>query len=269
MRAKSLASHAVAAVIASAVVGTAVVSPTSEVPPDEAHFSPGPGPRDALIRHIDAAERTIRVQECELTSWHVGAALVRARFRGVDVRILLDRSDSAAPLSRAGILGSDGVPLAYDAEHPCYDAVFIIDDATPRPVVCLGPHVAASLGERDASSLFVSRSPEAARAYRENWERHARHSDPVRTPGVAGGPEPAEAQEMARGPIGEGPLLRPSEGDEAPGIGAMTARAGRVPSPRPGDRVSRDGRSRSPDRRRYPPATIEEARHRAGGRNMT
>jgi hypothetical protein len=245
MRAKSLASHAVAAVIAAAVVGTAVVSPTSEVHPDEAHFSPGTGPRDALVRHIDAAERTIRVQECELTSWHVAAALIRARVRGVDVRVLLDRSDSAAPLSRAVMLGSDDVPLAYDAEHSCYDAVVIIDDATPRPVVCLGPHVAASLGERDASSLFVSRSPEAARAYRQNWERHARHANPVHIPRGVGGPEPAEAQEMARGPIGEGPLLRPSKGDEAPWLGAMTARAGRVPSLCPGVRASRDGQSRS------------------------
>jgi hypothetical protein len=219
MRAKSLATHSIAAVIAAAVVGTAVVSPISEDPaphpPDEIHFAPGLEPLDALVRHLDGAKETIRIQERELTSIQVAAALVRARVRGVDVRVLLDRSGVEDPPSWAGMLTSEGVIVACDAEHSCYDAAAVIDDATPRPVVCLGPKVGAATVPRAGSSLLVSRSPETARAYRQNWERHARHSAPVRTLRAPDGPEPGESPEMAReadpcqGPIG---VFLPADG---------------------------------------------------------
>jgi len=66
----------------------------------EARFSPRGGIRDRLIDEIDRAASTIDVAIYSFTSDELGRALIRARNRGVRVRIVTDRQ-------QAGGLGSE------------------------------------------------------------------------------------------------------------------------------------------------------------------
>jgi phosphatidylserine/phosphatidylglycerophosphate/cardiolipin synthase-like enzyme len=61
-------------------------------------FSPDRGALELVIRTIDSAHSTIRVAAYTFTSKPIAGALMRARKRGVDVRVVVDRSNATPPI---------------------------------------------------------------------------------------------------------------------------------------------------------------------------
>lgn len=56
------------------------------------YFSPKGGCTEAVVNELDHAQKSIRVQAYSFTSAPVAKALVDAKKRGVDIKILLDKS---------------------------------------------------------------------------------------------------------------------------------------------------------------------------------
>ena len=68
-------------------------SPTTPPPAIEVYFSPKGGCTEAVVKEIDAAKTTILVQAySSFTSAPIAKAPVQAHKRGVDVRVILDKS---------------------------------------------------------------------------------------------------------------------------------------------------------------------------------
>src|SRR4051794_20655147 len=67
----------------------------------DVYFSPNGGCTTALVNQLDAAKRSIFVQAYSFTSQPIDDALRRAKCRGVDVEIILDRSQRTAAKSKA------------------------------------------------------------------------------------------------------------------------------------------------------------------------
>jgi phospholipase D len=88
----------------------------------ELHFAPGPECRDAAVRLVDGAKTSVRLSAYTLSSKPIEAALKRAHGRGVDVRILVDRTNrahSAVEMRQAGI------ETHVDATHPVNHAKYV------------------------------------------------------------------------------------------------------------------------------------------------
>ena len=88
-----------------------------KLPAVEVYFSPKGGCTEAVVREIDAARTSIRVQAYSFTSAPIAKALVEARRRGVDVQVILDKSQRTEKYSSADFLLHASIPVYIDAEH--------------------------------------------------------------------------------------------------------------------------------------------------------
>ncbi len=165
--------------MALAVAGLAWALPLAPAPalagePAEVHFSPNGGCTAAVVRELGAARQTIQVQAYSFTSAPIAQALAQAKERGVQVEVILDKSNRTARYSGADYLVHHGIPTRIDAAHAiAHNKVMIIDDK----VVITGSFNFTTAAERhNAENLLVLRDPKLAGEYLRNWKLHAVHS---------------------------------------------------------------------------------------------
>ena len=137
-------------------------------------FSPRGGCIEAVVSAITQAKAEILVQAYSFTSAPIAKALVEAHKRGVQVKIILDRSQRKERYSSADFTAHAGIPTFIDAAHAiAHNKVMIIDKA----VLITGSfNFTKAAEEKNAENLLVLRSKELASAYIENWQRHKEHS---------------------------------------------------------------------------------------------
>jgi phosphatidylserine/phosphatidylglycerophosphate/cardiolipin synthase-like enzyme len=91
-------------------------------------FTPGGDCTDAIIQALTDAKRTILVQAYSFTSAPIAKALLEAHKRGVQVQVILDKSQRTEKYSSADFLANQGVPTMIDANHAIsHNKVMIID----------------------------------------------------------------------------------------------------------------------------------------------
>jgi len=76
-------------------------------------FSPKSGCQDAIIAQIDKAQKTVDIAMYFLTSREIAQVLVRAKDRGVQVRIVLDKSQETQKYSKSRYLIKRGFAVKY------------------------------------------------------------------------------------------------------------------------------------------------------------
>ncbi len=145
------------------------------LPPIEVFFSPKGGCTEAVVKEIDAAKKTLLVQAYSFTSTPIAKALVDAHKRGVDIKVILDKSDRTEKYSSADFVQHAGIPIWIDAEHAiAHNKIMVVDDDT---VITGSFNFTTAAEEHNAENLLVIRSPELAREYTDNWKAHLEHSE--------------------------------------------------------------------------------------------
>ncbi len=140
----------------------------------EVHFSPKGGCTDAVVRELAAARTSVFVQAYSFTSAPIARALVDAKERGVDVQVILDKSNRKAHYSAADFLIHHGVPTRIDAAHAiAHNKVMIVDG---QVVVTGSFNFTTAAEEHNAENLLVVHDPRLAAEYLRNWKVHALHS---------------------------------------------------------------------------------------------
>lgn len=139
------------------------------------YFSPKGGCTAAVVRELDCAKKSIRVQAYSFTSAPIAKALVEAKKRGVDIEILLDKSQRSERYSSADFVAHAGIPTFIDAAHAiAHNKIIIVDGE----VVLTGSfNFTKAAEEKNAENLLVIYDKALAAKYRENWEVHRRHSE--------------------------------------------------------------------------------------------
>jgi phosphatidylserine/phosphatidylglycerophosphate/cardiolipin synthase-like enzyme len=132
-------------------------------------FAPEEDCAAIAVRAIDNAEREILVAAYRLTvgSGIVGA-LIRAKERGVDVRVIADR---AAPCGRAsGIdpLAAAGVPIWIDDRARLAHAKTMVVDGT---ATLMGSYNWTRGASENSKDLNLVSSPTVAAAYTTHWRQ--------------------------------------------------------------------------------------------------
>ena len=158
------------------------------------YFSPHGGCTDAVVKEIDAAKSSVLVQAYSFTSAPIAKALVEAHKRGVDVRVILDKSVRTENYSEADFLHNAGIPVSIDARHAiAHNKVMVIDSEK----VITGSFNFTKAAENDnAENLLVIRDNALAEKYAANWQAHAEHSEPYQ--GRSGDNVPAEKKPRKR-----------------------------------------------------------------------
>ena len=153
-------------------------------------FTPGGNCTDAIVQALGDAKRTILAQAYSFTSAPIAKALLDAHKRGVQVQVILDKSQRSEKYSSADFLANQGVPMMIDANHAiAHNKVIVIDGET---VVTGSFNFTKAAQEKNAENLLIIRDPALAAQYTQNWDAHRQHSQPyvgrgVRNDGGAGG----------------------------------------------------------------------------------
>jgi phosphatidylserine/phosphatidylglycerophosphate/cardiolipin synthase-like enzyme len=144
------------------------------VPPVEVYFSPHDGVTAAIVREIGQARSEIRVQAYSFTSAPIAEALLKAHRRGINVEVILDKSQRTQKYSSSTFLAHAHIPTYIDAQHAiAHNKIIIID----RSVVITGSfNFTKAAEEKNAENLIIIRSKELAKPYLENWRHHRDHS---------------------------------------------------------------------------------------------
>lgn len=134
-------------------------------------FTPDGRCQKLIIQAIDQAQFSIKMQTYSFTSKEIAKALLRAQSRGVEIRILADRSQLTAKYSQIPKLKNSNVSVLIDrVPGIAHNKIMIIDDQ----IILTGSYNWTNAAERrNAENLLKIQDPEIAAYYIENWNKRA------------------------------------------------------------------------------------------------
>jgi len=132
-------------------------------------FVPGEACAAQIVAAIAAAQAEVRVQAYGFSAAPILAALAQARGRGVDVAVILDRSEALRICDRDAALLAAGVPVWIDhMPGIAHNKIIVID----RRVVIGGSYnYTASAERRNAENVTFIESEAVAARFLANWAR--------------------------------------------------------------------------------------------------
>jgi phosphatidylserine/phosphatidylglycerophosphate/cardiolipin synthase-like enzyme len=148
------------------------------------YFSPNGGCTDAVVDALGDARKTVLAQAYSFTSKRIAEALLDAKKRGVDVRVILDKSQTGERYSSADFLANSGVATKIDRAHAiAHNKVMVIDGET---VITGSFNFTKAAEQRNAENLLIIRDSKLAARYTANWKVHDAHSESYRGRGGGG-----------------------------------------------------------------------------------
>ncbi len=131
-------------------------------------FTPGEDCEGLIVRSIKSSNSSILVLAYSFTSAPIAKALANAKSRGVDVRVILDKSQRSEKYTGATYLRNANIPVFID-EKPAisHNKVMIFD----QNIVLTGSYnFSKSAQERNAENIIVIKGEEKiVKAYTDNW----------------------------------------------------------------------------------------------------
>ena len=125
---------------------------------------------------LDHATNTVLVQAYSFTSAPIAKALVDAHRRGVQVQVILDKSQQTEKYSEADFLKNSEIPTLIDAQHAiAHNKIMIIDGY----LILTGSfNFTKAAEEHNAENLLVINDSTLAKEYIASWRAHEQHSEP-------------------------------------------------------------------------------------------
>ena len=162
----------------------AQAEPSYSPPAVEAHdpavttcFTPAQACADLIVSILDHAQSHIRLQAYGFTSSPILAALVAAKQRGVDVVVILDKSDEhQSSGSGALYVARAGIPVFIDYQPAiAHNKVIVVD----KHMVVTGSYNFTTAAEhKNTENVVIIDSSEVASGFLSNWESRRTVSRP-------------------------------------------------------------------------------------------
>jgi phosphatidylserine/phosphatidylglycerophosphate/cardiolipin synthase-like enzyme len=149
------------------------------------YFSPRGGCTDAVVNEIRQTRQQILVQAYSFTSQPIAAALVEAHNRGVQVVIVLDKSQKSEQYSSADFVAHAGIPTLIDSAHQiAHNKIMLIDGQT---IITGSFNFTSNAEQNNAENLLIIRGrPDLYQAYENNFRQHYGHSQQYQGRGLSG-----------------------------------------------------------------------------------
>jgi phospholipase D len=152
------------------------VAPMVEDVPVRVCFTPESQCTPGILNAINSAKSSIFVQAYSFTSAPIANALVEAKARGVDVQVILDKSQPTAKGSQLNTLIASHVPVSIDqVTGIAHNKVMIIDDTY---VLTGSFNFTNSADTRNAENILLLQDPALAKLYKANWKTREKLSQP-------------------------------------------------------------------------------------------
>jgi phosphatidylserine/phosphatidylglycerophosphate/cardiolipin synthase-like enzyme len=132
-------------------------------------FSPDGGGEQIIVNAINHAQHQILVQAYGFSNKIILGALVQAKSRGVDVRVIVDKSNDRGKYSGATYVANAGIPVWIDYKPSiAHNKVMIIDG---KEVITGSFNFTAAAQRYNAENvLILDNTPELATVYMKNWQ---------------------------------------------------------------------------------------------------
>lgn len=139
-------------------------------------FSPGGGCTAAVVAEIAGAQHSVELQGYSFTSESIATALVQARKRGVDVRLLLDAAATGDERRQAVRVREAGAAVDLDGKHGlAHNKIILIDH---RTLITGSFDFTAEAEEQNAENVLILHDqPKLQSAYEENFQAHWVHAE--------------------------------------------------------------------------------------------
>ena len=141
------------------------------------YFSPNGGCTEALVHEITNAKTSVYVQAAQFNSVPIARALVAAKNRGLDVRVILDKKKDDDDHAQTDRLVEAGVPTFADGKHhTAHNKVTIID----HRLITTGSFnfTRESESENAENLVMIADKPQLVAAYESSFRAHLAHSRP-------------------------------------------------------------------------------------------
>lgn len=137
-------------------------------------FSPRGGCTARIVKEINAAKQTIRVQAYSFTSSTIAKAILDAKKRGVDCEVILDKSQVKQTYSELNFFHNQGIPTFVDAQHAiAHNKIILIDNET---VITGSFNFSKAAEERNAENLLIIKGRhDIVGKYTANYNAHRKH----------------------------------------------------------------------------------------------
>ena len=137
----------------------------------EVVFSPNQGATSAIVNALSEARQSILVSAYSFTSKTIAQALLDAKKRNVDVKIILDKSQVSQRYSSSKFFQNLSFDLKIDVKHAIYhNKVMIIDDKT---IITGSFNFTKAAETKNAENVLIIReNPQIALLYKQDWLKH-------------------------------------------------------------------------------------------------
>jgi len=145
------------------------------------YFSPNGGCQDAIISEIGKAQKTIDIAMYTFTSRQIAQELVRAKGRGVKVRLVLDKGQKTQTYSKSRYLEKSGFEVRYHTGPGIMHNKIAVFDG--KILITGSFNWTPTADQKNEENLLVITDEALIRKYEERFEylwREARSDNPAK-----------------------------------------------------------------------------------------
>ncbi len=145
-------------------------------------FTPGENCTNLIIDSVEHAKGSVLVQAYQFTSKPIAESLIQAKKRGVEVKIILDKSQIHSKYSVINELFEQGIKIYIDFKSAiAHNKVMIIDN---QKIITGSFNFSDAAQKKNAENLLIiTGDPPLVEQYIKNWKDRQSQSD-VYTPKV-------------------------------------------------------------------------------------
>lgn len=130
-------------------------------------FTPGADCTTLIVNKIDEAKKSIYMQAYSFTSGPIAKALANAKHRGLDVKIILDKSDTSKRYFIVPFLVNNSIPVWIDYKPAiAHNKIIIIDNET---VIGGSFNYTKAAQHHNAENVLIIHDKVLAEIYKKNW----------------------------------------------------------------------------------------------------
>lgn len=134
----------------------------------QVYFSPKGGCQEAVTQEISKAQKTIDIAMYYLTGREIAQELVKAKERGVAIRVFLDQSQEASKYSKSRYLAKRGIEIRFYVGSGLMHNKFAIID---NKVLITGSFNWTATAEKEnQENLLIIRDKSLIKDYSERFD---------------------------------------------------------------------------------------------------
>jgi len=144
----------------------------------QVYFSPKGGCQEAICREIDSAKSNVMVQAYTFSNGTITRALTDASRRGVQVSVILDKSQAKGKEWAQQKLTLFKITTLVDFNHAiAHNKIIIIDNKT---VITGSYNFTYAAETTNAENIVILTNQAVVSQFSSNWTFHAQHSQPFK-----------------------------------------------------------------------------------------